>query len=90
MIYCRQMSFISSGNENQICSDPLPLLSARRTARHHGSHAEDVLQAEGGLRKNGAYGLMRFAILGTLGLVGEEIADARRRPLTFRRAHGSR
>ncbi|CAM9755240.1 unnamed protein product [Hapterophycus canaliculatus] len=28
------------------------------------------MQAEGGLQKSGAYGLMRFALLGTLGLVG--------------------
>lgn len=62
-------------------TSPSPLLFVRRAARHRGSHAEDYLQAEGGLRKNGAYGLMRFAILGTLGLVGKETAKTMGRPL---------
>lgn len=52
-----------------VASLPVSLLALRVDRR---SHAEDFLQAESGSRKGGAYGIARFAVFGTVGLVGKE------------------
>lgn len=41
------------------------------------SHAEDFLQAESGNRNSGFYGIIRFAVLGTVGVVSKKTGGGR-------------